>query len=1227
MRISKIVPFSVVILLITVSFAGVAAASPAIVGSVPTQLTAAANVTSVPAKTTFTIYGTLNTTGGTGISGALIQLQNSTDNNTWNNVTNATTDPNGNYTLSNNESALGTYYYRTTYAGYSNYYGSATSNVVSVAVIPATPKTTQLSAAATPASVGITSPFTIRGTLSDAPKGVANAKITLQQNISGVWTNVATNVTNTSGGYQFSTSQSAAGTYYYRATYAGNTTYAGSTSNVVNVTVTTLATTLTAAANVTVTNVSVPFTINGTLTENTSGTPISGATIQLQNSTDNSTWNNVTTNVTNAAGFYQFSQSQSTPGRYYYRTTYDGNVIISNAISLVVTVQVGIPTVLDATVNVTTKTAVNTPFAVTGTLTQNKSGTPPIPDVNITLQTNVNGTWTNVATTRTDSSGKYAFSHNESAPGTYQYRTTYAGNGNNLSPATSNVVTVQVGTTQLTAAANVTQTEINTNFTINGTLSDAPKGVANATIQLQQNVSGVWTNVTTNVTDSKGNYTFKQSEPTLNIYYYRTTYAGNSTYTSATSNVVSVLVNTVGATKLSAAANVTSAPVNTNFTINGTLNDTSGTPISGATITLVNNSTRANIGTTTTNANGNYTFSHNESARGTYYYYTNYSGYTGIAGTRSIVVNVTITNVITQLTAAANVTSTPSNTPFTINGTLNTTNGTAPGPIANAKITLQQNISGVWTNVATNVTNTSGGYQFSTSQPTIGTYYYRTKYAGNATDYYASATSNVVTVQVGPSTTLTAAANVTSTQVNTPFTINGTLNTTLGPLTGATVQLQNSTDNSTWNNVATTVTDANGNYSFSNNESAAGTHYYRTTYAGNAYIIPATSNVVTVRVGVTHTQLSAAANVTNVTANATFTINGTLTSTSRGVPGATIELQNSTDNSTWTNVTTNVTNTSGFYQFGQSESAAGTHYYRTAYDGNVSYANAKSNVVTVNVQPIIMPASSPAVANNLDLFVKGSDSALWWKHWNGATWSTPTSLSGVLTSAPAATSPTSGAIDVFARGSNGSLYEKSTTNGGSSWTGWTSLGGQIASGTGPAASSSSGRLDVFVQGTDGALWHKSNTGTDWSSWQSLSGVLTSSPGATSPSSSVIDVFVRGSNGSIYQKSTTNGGGSWSGWTSLGGQAYSATGPAASSSGTSRIDLFVEGTNGSLYQKTWTGTSWSSWQSLGGSLASSPAATSPSSGVIDVFVLGSDNGLWQKLYSNGSWSGWTSAGGL
>jgi len=269
------------------------------------------------------------------------------------------------------------------------------------------------------------------------------------------------------------------------------------------------------------------------------------------------------------------------------------------------------------------------------------------------------------------------------------------------------------------------------------------------------------------------------------------------------------------------------------------------------------------------------------------------------------------------------------------------------------------------------------------------------------------------------------------------------------------------------------------------------------------------------------------------------------------------------------------------------------------------------------------PAACAQGSNSLDLFVRGTDNALWWERWNGATWSSWQTLGGALTSSPAATSPGNGLIDVFVRGTDNALWERTTTNGGATWSSWYKIGGQILAGTGPAVCARGvNSLDVFVQGTDHVLYYMHWDGTTWSGWHSLGAGLTSSPGVTSQASGKIDVFVRGTDNAIWYREYS--GSSWSNWKGLGGLVASGTGPAACSWGTGRLDVFVQGTDGVLYQKTWTGSSWSGWKSLSGKLASSPAATSPASGVIDVCVRGTDNRLYEKTY-NGGWSGWTSLG--
>jgi len=170
-------------------------------------------------------------------------------------------------------------------------------------------------------------------------------------------------------------------------------------------------------------------------------------------------------------------------------------------------------------------------------------------------------------------------------------------------------------------------------------------------------------------------------------------------------------------------------------------------------------------------------------------------------------------------------------------------------------------------------------------------------------------------------------------------------------------------------------------------------------------------------------------------------------------------------------------------------------------------------------------------------------------------------------------------IDVFVRGTDGAIYEKTTTNSGSSWGGWVSLGGQIPVNTVPAACSwGAGRLDLFAYGTDGQMW-----------W----------------------------------KYTTNGGSSWSGWHSLGGKLAPHTGPGVDEA----LHLFVQGTDNQLW--FWNG--GAAWRTLGGAPPEALSTSSPSAGLPPndhsvVCVSSTSGNVWSSTISlTGVWDQWDSAG--
>ena len=136
-------------------------------------------------------------------------------------------------------------------------------------------------------------------------------------------------------------------------------------------------------------------------------------------------------------------------------------------------------------------------------------------------------------------------------------------------------------------------------------------------------------------------------------------------------------------------------------------------------------------------------------------------------------------------------------------------------------------------------------------------------------------------------------------------------------------------------------------------------------------------------------------------------------------------------------------------------------------------------------------ASSPAVctidSNTIDVYVQGSDKALWHRRRAGALWGNWQSLQGTLTSPPTAVCR-GNTIDAFARGSDKALWHKQYD--GTKWLNWASLGGTLPAGDAPTVTAKDANsLDVFVIGTDGGLWRKSLTGTTWSGWVEVSKVI------------------------------------------------------------------------------------------------------------------------------------------
>jgi hypothetical protein len=132
-----------------------------------------------------------------------------------------------------------------------------------------------------------------------------------------------------------------------------------------------------------------------------------------------------------------------------------------------------------------------------------------------------------------------------------------------------------------------------------------------------------------------------------------------------------------------------------------------------------------------------------------------------------------------------------------------------------------------------------------------------------------------------------------------------------------------------------------------------------------------------------------------------------------------------------------------------------------------------------------------------------------------------------------------------------------------------------------------------------------------------------------PAAGVSPAVVAGGTGPVYFYTAANG----TVWTktATGTATQVSTGKVVGAvSGLfngSSIILFGEGTNHALWYTTGSGTKWSSWASLGGSITAQPGAVyRGSAAVYAVFARGSNGAVWARDHSSAGWGAWHSEGG-
>jgi len=262
-------------------------------------------------------------------------------------------------------------------------------------------------------------------------------------------------------------------------------------------------------------------------------------------------------------------------------------------------------------------------------------------------------------------------------------------------------------------------------------------------------------------------------------------------------------------------------------------------------------------------------------------------------------------------------------------------------------------------------------------------------------------------------------------------------------------------------------------------------------------------------------------------------------------------------------------------------------------------------------------------------------------------WSAWNNLGGSFASGPSVIKNGRGQLEIFIRGTDKAMYRKvSKDKCGEEWTKWQCLGGKFS--TGPSAVlSSEGYIHAFARGIDRAVWHlmqvkKDSQNITWSDWSSMGGVVTSAPQGMLDSEGLIHVFARGiTRGLVHKSQVFNGTQLYrSSWQSLGGLLASGPKMPVVSSSVNLLEVYVRGADKAIWRKhqkvnatVTPHVHWSHWETLGGVFSSGPASVVNLDGLVDVFGRGTDKSIWHKkqTYRDGgaevAWKPWEALGGM
>jgi hypothetical protein len=391
----------------------------------------------------------------------------------------------------------------------------------------------------------------------------------------------------------------------------------------------------------------------------------------------------------------------------------------------------------------------------------------------------------------------------------------------------------------------------------------------------------------TSVDTSTGAYSITIPDQGVGTYVFSVNYSGFGLYQPDSTNVT-VNVGTIPTTTTITRSAATYQYNQTRITLSGTV---SPTPLTGG---LVNVTTSSPIGTlgaySVSEVDGSYSFVVPVKDVGSYTGITAQfigSGNYAMSFSNSAL-SYSVTQASTALAASTSSSSVQAGSTVTLYGILNT--GSPATALSGRIVTFQGLSSGVWQNLGTGSTNTSGVASFVWTA-VAGYSAIRAVYAGE-TNYVAVTSSGIsITVVTNITTTTSIARSAASYAYNgTRVTISGTVSPAPS---GGTITISGSIDGATATNFATSVAvnTSTGAYSAVMPVQNAGSYTSVTaTYSGSGIYLTSASGTTSYTVDKAATALTAT-NSFDVNNGTVVTLTSTLTTGGSGFSGQSVTFQ------------------------------------------------------------------------------------------------------------------------------------------------------------------------------------------------------------------------------------------------------------------------------------------------------------------------------------------------